>query len=81
MNFADLVKARRIELGMTQLDLAYALQITPSTISMWERGRMLPHYKSLAKLSNVLGVSERDLLFPPDVVDVAEKNEDNKNVQ
>lgn len=77
MNFGNAVKAQRLKMGMTQLDLAYAAKITPSAVSMWERGKAKPHYKMLTKLSKIFGVSERDLLFPQDET---ENKEDNNNV-
>ncbi|MBQ3646255.1 MAG: helix-turn-helix transcriptional regulator [Synergistaceae bacterium] len=75
MNFGNAVKEQRLKKGMTQLDLAYAAKITPSAVSMWERGKAKPHYKMLTKLAKIFGVSERDLLFPQDET---EKNEDSK---
>ena len=81
MALADVVKMRRRELGMNQPELAYAMKVSPTTVSLWERGVSIPNFKNLEALSKILGVSERDLLFPPDVADVIEENEDSKNVQ
>ena len=77
MNFREALKARRIELGMSQRDLARAMEVTQTAVSQWERGETRPYYKTSAKLSKVLGVKERDLLYPQDET---EENEDNKNV-
>ena len=77
MDFRSVLRARRRELGMTQLDLAYFLRVTQTAVSQWERGETRPSYKTSAKLAKVLGMSERDLLYPQDET---EKIEDNKNV-
>ena len=78
MEFRDVIKAKRLRMGMSQLEFAHITRVTQTAVSMWERGVMRPHYKTLARLSKVLGVSERDLLYPQDKT---EENEDTKNVQ
>ena len=78
MEFKDVVKMRRIELGMTQPDLAYVLKVCPATVSLWERGRTKPTFNSLTALSKVLGVPEQELMHPKSE---NKENEDNKNVQ
>ena len=77
MDFRDVLSARRRELGMTQLDLACALKVTQSAVSQWEQGETRPSYKTSAKLAKVLGMSERDLLYP---LEELEENEDSRNV-
>ncbi len=77
MDFRDVLSARRRELGMTQLDLACALKVTQSAVSQWEQGETRPSYKTSAKLAKVLGMSERDLLYP---LEEPEEKEDSKNV-
>ena len=78
MEFKDVVKMRRIELGMTQPDLAYVLKVCPATVSLWERGRTKPTFNSLTALSNVLGLPEQELMHPKSKT---EETEDNKDVQ
>lgn len=78
MTFAELVKKRRFKLGMSQFDLGVALNITPTTISSWERGATKPQYDTLINLAKVLGVTELELLHPETI---KEENEDSKNVQ
>ncbi len=77
MDFRGVLRARRRELGMTQLDLAYFLRVTQTAVSQWERGETRPSYKTSAKLAKVLGMSERDLLYP---LEEPEEKEDSKNV-
>ena len=62
MSFKDEVKNRRRALGMTQLELAYALKITPTTVSKWERGAAKPKFEILADLARVLGITEQELV-------------------
>ena len=62
MSFKNEVRNRRKALGMTQLELAYALKVTPTTISLWERGLFRPKFTILADLARVLGITEQELV-------------------
>ena len=77
MDFRGVLRARRRELGMTQLDLACVMEVTPTAISQWERGETHPSYKASSRLAKALGMSERDLFYPLEEV---EEKEDSKNV-
>ena len=77
MDFRGVLRARRCELGMTQLDLARVVGVTPAAISYWEKGEYHPSYKASAKLAKALGMSERDLFYP---LEEPEEKEDNRNV-
>jgi DNA-binding XRE family transcriptional regulator len=47
------IKELRVKKGMSQWDLARALDVHPNSVSLWERGRAMPsmgHLKSLAQL-------------------------------
>jgi transcriptional regulator with XRE-family HTH domain len=57
MGLGERVKARREELGLTQLQLAQALGVTPQHISVIEKGKRSPSLESLAKLAQELGVT------------------------
>lgn len=58
-----LMKKRREELGMTQMQLAVAVGASSVTqVSNWERGRTLASVPKLRKLSEVLGVTMEQLL-------------------
>lgn len=53
--------AKRNELGLTQSQVADALEVTQATVSRWEAG-VLPRKKMLMKLSELLKCDPRDLL-------------------
>lgn len=58
-----LIKERRRALGMTQMQLAVALDIgSVAMLSGWERGAQSISTPNLLKLSKTLGVSMEDLL-------------------
>jgi transcriptional regulator with XRE-family HTH domain len=46
----------RKEKGLTQLKMAYALDVTPSTISNWETGKFEPKVAQLRRLAELFGV-------------------------
>ena len=51
------IRARRAELGMTQLKLAEISGLSQSSISTWEAGRKRPNIDSLVSLRDALGVT------------------------
>lgn len=58
-----LIKERREELGMTQMQLAVAVGASSVTqVSNWERGRVVASVAKLRKLAEVLGVTMEQLL-------------------
>ena len=58
-----LMKERREELGMTQMQLTVAVAASSVTqVSNWERGRTLASVPKLRKLAEVLGVTMEQLL-------------------
>lgn len=58
-----LMKERREELGMTQMQLAVAVGASSVTqVSNWERGRVVASVAKLKKLAEVLGVTMEQLL-------------------
>ena len=77
MAFKEDLKKRRIALGMAQPDLAYAIKVSPTTISLWERGVVKPSFNKVIALANFFGITEQELLHPKDDT---EGNEDSKNV-
>ena len=56
------IKAARIRKGLTQQDLANALNTTKSAISRYELGKREPRYKLLMEISGILEVSCSDLI-------------------
>lgn len=55
-------KKRRLELKLTQEDLAKRLHVTRAAVSNWEQGRNHPDITLLVKLSDALGLSLDALL-------------------
>lgn len=58
----DIIKIKRIELGLTQEALAEKLNVTPQAISKWERGVGAPDSTSLLSLSKLFSVTTDELL-------------------
>ena len=77
MSLGCAIRARREELGMRQLDLARAVGVTNSAVSLWERGETSPTYKMSLKVAKALGMNARDLFYP---LEDPEEKEDSKNV-
>lgn len=48
------IKQRRLELGLTQEDIAKKIGVNRSTVSSWEIERREPDGEILAKLANIL---------------------------
>ena len=58
---AKIKRARRVA-GMTQEELASALDVNTLSVSRWETGKQSPEYFTLWRISDALGVSFFDLL-------------------
>ena len=59
----NLIKNRRIELGLTQLDIAKATGVTEATVSRWESGHISNMRRSkIAALAKVLQLSPSTLM-------------------
>jgi len=56
------IKRLRINLGMTQFDLARLLAVSESRISKFETGRSRPNPELLGAMSKAFGVDEKSLL-------------------
>ncbi|MGR5339919.1 helix-turn-helix domain-containing protein [Vibrio astriarenae] len=61
MSIGEVLKERRIELSIKQEDLAEQVEVTVQTVSKWERGITEPKATQVAKLANVLKLSEREI--------------------
>lgn len=48
-------------MGLTQLELAVRLGVTPTTVYNWEAGRSLPKLNRLRKLAEIAGVKMDDI--------------------
>ena len=63
-------KARLIE-GITQLELARAMNVTPGAVSQWENGINMPSVSRLKELAAVLHTSVEKLLEKPEGKEVS----------
>lgn len=61
-HIAKRIQSRRLELNMTQNDLAEALHISSQAISKWERGLSFPDFAFLDELAEHLCLSFNELL-------------------
>ena len=76
MEIGTQIKKHRLELKLSQDDLAEKIFVTRQTISNWENDKNYPDIKSLLLLSNLFGVS-LDILVKGDLKEMKEKiNED-----
>ena len=57
-------KKERERSGITQVQIAAALNIDQSTVSLWESGKTHPRAKLLPKLAKMLGCTVDELLAP-----------------
>ncbi|MBU1949087.1 MAG: transcriptional regulator, partial [Candidatus Eisenbacteria bacterium] len=55
----DHVRKRRLDLGLSQQDLAKILRVTVSTVSYWETKRANPSIRSLSRVLRFLGYDPR----------------------
>lgn len=56
------IRQLRAELGLTQAELARRLQVSPSTVGMYEQGRRMPDGRMLTRIAAVLECSTDELL-------------------
>lgn len=56
------IKARRLEIRMSQAELAQKMGVRQNTISGWERGTRQPSIAKIKQLARILGCSIEDLL-------------------
>lgn len=52
-----IIAARRRELGLTQEELADRVQVARQSISNIERGKQIPSYTILIRITSILGIS------------------------
>lgn len=62
MKFNERLRILRHDLGLTQTDLSKKLGVGRTTISEYEKGKIVPKKDGLIKLANIFGVSVEYLL-------------------
>ena len=61
MSFGKWLKDQRVSLNLSQQDFAKMTGIHQVSISGLENGTRKPHFKTVAKLSDFLGISVMDI--------------------
>ena len=83
MNVAKIIKQKRMEKNLTQMQLADALGISYQAVSNWERGNSMPDISKLGELSEILDCPVEELLGNDNKAKVVEdiiKGENPENV-
>jgi len=62
MSVANRIRNRRMEMGITQTQLAKAARLTPAAISQFESGSRKPSFDAMSKLATALKVTTDYLL-------------------
>ena len=62
MDFGKFLKQKRLEKNLTQKELAKLLIVSESAVSKWEKDVAHPDITLLPKLSEILGVTEHELI-------------------
>ena len=62
-SFGEFLKQKRQEKNLTQKDLAQKLFVSESAVSKWEKNIARPDISLLPKLSEILGVTEHELII------------------
>jgi transcriptional regulator with XRE-family HTH domain len=60
-NFAQRLRELRTARSLTQTRLAELLAISPRVYSRWETGDVTPHFDTIVRLADILGVSLDEL--------------------
>lgn len=61
-NFGNFICMLRESKGMTQLEIANMLGVTPAAVSKWENGSSKPRVEVLFQLAKILGVRSEELM-------------------
>lgn len=57
------LKAARINRGLTQEDVAKALNVTKKTVGSWEMGKTMPKIDKIERLCSLLGCRYDDIIW------------------
>ena len=63
-DFAKNIKRRRLELGLSQEQLAEKLAVTRQTVSNWERSVSFPDLPALERIAESLDTDPAELIYP-----------------
>lgn len=76
VTLGEYLRKKRIDLGLTQEDLAARLQVTVGTVCNWEKDHFSPQKRFQPRLHDFLGYCPLSLLCQvrPDLVETAELN-------
>jgi transcriptional regulator with XRE-family HTH domain len=66
-NFAQRLRDLRNSRNLTQTRLAELLAISPRVYSRWETGDVTPHFDTIVRLADILGVSLDELAGRKDI--------------
>ena len=58
----EIIRAKRIEKGISQGALARLLKVTQGSVSQWEKGTTSPKVSTLPRLAAALGVTVDELI-------------------
>ena len=67
MEIGEKIKRARQEAGITQAELARRLNVTPQTISQYERGLINPKYETALKFAEALDLHQGKVQLHHDV--------------
>ena len=67
LDFSERLKSLRVELDLTQKELADKINSSPSKIGMWEAGKRDPNTEDLILLCNIFNVSTDYILGNSDI--------------
>ena len=70
------LKALRVNAGLSQVDVAKRLKITPETLSNWERAKSFPNVPQITELEKLYGVTYSDINFLPADIGLTEDCEE-----
>lgn len=59
-SFGEYLRKKRLEMALTQKDLAQRLYVTESSVSKWERGLSYPDVSLVTAICAALGISEHE---------------------
>lgn len=63
MNLSENIKKYRKEKGYTQLDLADHVDVSSTSIELWEVGKVMPNLRYVMKMCVVFGITPNDLIL------------------